>query len=102
LVHTRRRPNDQVYVELSFEALETRLRETRGEAGYRGDRLKIIDPGVVPERPSSPNLPLNVAAALLLGLVLPILYLTLALSYQEQRAGGRRTEFHSVAKGRDG
>jgi uncharacterized protein involved in exopolysaccharide biosynthesis len=56
----------------------------------------------VPERPSSPNLPLNVAAALLLGLVLPILYLTLALSYQEQREGGRRTGFHAVAKGRDG
>jgi capsule polysaccharide export protein KpsE/RkpR len=72
-------------------AVETRLREARGESGYRGERLKIIDPGIVPERPSSPNLPLNVAAALLAGLVLPILYLTLQMSYQEQRAASRRS-----------
>ena len=70
-------------------ATETRLRETRGDAGYRGERLEIVDPGIVPERPSSPTLPLNLAAALLLGLVLPVLYLTLEMSYREQRAGGR-------------
>jgi uncharacterized protein involved in exopolysaccharide biosynthesis len=93
---------DRKDAQAALASLETRLREARGEAGYRGDRLKIIDPGVVPERPSSPNLPLNVAAALLLGLALPILYLTLALSYQEQRERGRRAEFHAVAKGRDG
>jgi uncharacterized protein involved in exopolysaccharide biosynthesis len=102
MAHRDKMEADRKDAQAALGSLETRLRETRGEAGYRGDRLKIIDPGVVPERPSSPNLPLNVAAALLLGLVLPILYLTLALSYQEQRAGGRRTEFHSVAKGRDG
>ena len=56
----------------ALAAMEARLREARGETGFRGERLKIIDPGIVPERPSSPNLPLNVAAALLLGLVLPI------------------------------
>src|SRR5262249_28726050 len=36
-------------------AIETRLREARGESGFRGERLRIIDPGIVPERPSSPN-----------------------------------------------
>jgi uncharacterized protein involved in exopolysaccharide biosynthesis len=49
--------------------IENHLREVRGESGYRGERLRIIDPGVVPERPSSPNVPLNVGAALLAGLV---------------------------------
>src|ERR1017187_4013713 len=102
MAHRDKMEADRKDAQAALSSLETRLREARGEAGYRGDRLKIIDPGVVPERPSSPNLPLNVAAALLLGLALPILYLTLALSYQERRAGGRRTEFHSVAKGRDG
>ena len=72
-------------------AIETRLREARGESGYRGERLKIIDPGIVPERPSSPNLPLNAAGALLAGLVLPVLYLTFHMSYQEQRASSRRS-----------
>jgi uncharacterized protein involved in exopolysaccharide biosynthesis len=61
--------------------VENRLREARGDAGYRGERLKIIDPGIVPERPSSPNLPLNLAAALLLGLVLPIVYFTLEMNF---------------------
>lgn len=60
-------------------AAQTQLREARGGSTYRGERLKLIDPGIVPERPSSPNLPLNILAALLLGLVLPILWLTLSM-----------------------
>jgi uncharacterized protein involved in exopolysaccharide biosynthesis len=72
-------------------AIESRLREARGEAGRRGERLVIIDPGIVPERPSSPNVSLNVAAAFLMGLVLPLLYLALEMSFREQRARGRRT-----------
>ena len=67
-------------------AVETQLREARGAAPYRGERLKIIDPGIVPERPSSPNLPLNAAAAFLLGLILPMAWLTITMSYGEQRA----------------
>jgi uncharacterized protein involved in exopolysaccharide biosynthesis len=85
----------------SLTAIENRLRETRGDAGYRGERLKIIDPGIVPERPSSPNVPLNLMAALLLGLVVSILYFTLAMAWEEQRSGSRRTVFHSLAKARD-
>jgi uncharacterized protein involved in exopolysaccharide biosynthesis len=82
-------------------AIETRLREARGESGFRGERLRVIDPGIVPERPSSPNIPLNVFAALLAGLVLPVLWLTLAMNFEAQRAGSRRTEFRAVAKARD-
>jgi capsule polysaccharide export protein KpsE/RkpR len=85
----------------ALTAAETRLREARGDAGYRGERLKVIDPGIVPERPSSPDLPLNLLAALLLGLVLPILYLTFEMHYQEQRASDRRSVFRAVAKARD-
>ena len=75
--------------------VETQLREARGGAPYRGERLKIIDPGIVPERPSAPNLPLNAAAAFLLGLILPIVWLTITMSYGEQRA------YHSFAKAID-
>jgi uncharacterized protein involved in exopolysaccharide biosynthesis len=85
----------------ALAAIETRLRETLGDAGYRGERLKVIDPGIVPERPSSPNLPLNVAAALLLGLVLPIVWVTVEMNFQEQRAAGRRNVLRTVAKARD-
>lgn len=49
------------------------------------ERLTIIDPGVVPERPSSPNLPLNVAAALLLGLIFPTVYLAIEMNLRQER-----------------
>jgi succinoglycan biosynthesis transport protein ExoP len=75
----------------SLTAIEPRLREARGDAGHHGERLRVVDPGIVPERPSAPNIPLNIAAALLLGLILPILYFTLEMSYQEHHA--RRTVY---------
>ena len=90
-VHHDRIEAERKTVQSALVAVEGRLRDARGESGYRGERLRIIDPGIVPERPSSPNLPLNVAAALLAGLVLPVLYLTLEMSYQEQRAASRRS-----------
>ncbi|HXK04325.1 MAG TPA: Wzz/FepE/Etk N-terminal domain-containing protein [Verrucomicrobiae bacterium] len=89
--HRDRAEAERKAAQTEFLAVETRLREARGESGYRGERLKIIDPGIVPERPSSPNLPLNVVGALLAGLVLPILYLTIEMSFQEQRAASRRS-----------
>jgi len=82
----------------ALTAMVQRLGEARGESGYRGERLRLIDPAIVPERPSSPNLPLNLAAALLLGLLFPMVYLTLEMSYQEQRAGSRRGEFRAVGE----
>lgn len=59
------------------EEQERRLRELEATAGYRGERLTLLDPGVVPERPTSPNLPLNLVAALALALSVSWLYLTL-------------------------
>ena len=59
------------------EEQERRLRELEATAGYRGERLTLLDPGVVPEKPSSPNLPLNLVAALALALTVSWLYLTL-------------------------
>jgi capsule polysaccharide export protein KpsE/RkpR len=80
-----RRKADQT----SLAAIENRLRDARGEAGRRGERLAIIDPGIVPERPSSPNVSLNIAAALLLGLVLSTLYFTLEMNF-------RRMDYHAT------
>jgi len=73
----------------ALTAVETRLRDTRNDLGYRGERLTIIDTGVVPERPSSPNVPLNIAVAALLGLVLPLVYLALALNLEQHQSSGR-------------
>ena len=70
----------------AYATVETRLSQVRSDRGYRSERLKIIDPGIVPEQPSSPNVSLRVLAALLLGIVVPVVYLTLELSYRTQRA----------------
>ncbi len=72
----------------ALAAIDQRLRETRDDLGYRGERLTIIDPGVVPERPSSPNTSLNISVAVLLGLLLPLVYLAIELGYQQHQASG--------------
>ncbi|MGD1093072.1 MAG: hypothetical protein ABSB35_13910 [Bryobacteraceae bacterium] len=61
----------------AYNNATTRLGNVRSSVGMRGDRLHVIDPGVVPERPSSPNVFLNVALALLVALAASITYLTL-------------------------
>jgi uncharacterized protein involved in exopolysaccharide biosynthesis len=106
LLSTRQAHRDQLEAErkaaqTALAGMEVRLRDARGETGLRGERLKIIDPGIVPERPSTPNLPLNVAVALLAGLALPILYLTLAMSFEDRRAALHRRELRTVLHARD-
>jgi capsule polysaccharide export protein KpsE/RkpR len=66
------------------EAGAARLRELRATAGTRGERLRIIDPGIVPQRPTSPNVALNVFAALVLTLAGLAAYLTVAFSYHRR------------------
>lgn len=68
------------------ESSAARLWELRATAGTRGERLRVIDPGIVPQRPSSPNIALNVFAAVLLTLIMLVAYLTVSFSYQ-RRAG---------------
>jgi uncharacterized protein involved in exopolysaccharide biosynthesis len=93
---------DRKEEQTALAAIEARGREARSEAGYRGERLRVIDPGIVPERPSSPNIPLNLAAALLLGIVLPLVYLTFEMNYREQRAlSGRRSVYPTFSKAHD-
>ncbi len=67
------------------ESSSARLRELRATAGTRGERLRVIDPGVVPQRPSSPNIPLNILATILLTLIAMLAWLTVAFSYGRRR-----------------
>ena len=71
---------------VSYEQAAKRMEDMKALAGFGGERLSLLDPGVVPERPSSPNIPLNVAVALALGTILSLLYLTVEYSLSEQRA----------------
>jgi uncharacterized protein involved in exopolysaccharide biosynthesis len=76
---------DRKSAETLLRAVETRLHDTRANTGYRGERLTIIDPGIVPERPSSPNTPLNVGAAAFAAFALSALFIVLQASYRAQR-----------------
>ena len=62
-------------------------------------RLRLIDPGIVPQRPSSPNIPLNVFAALLFGAVASVLYLSVAF---QSRPPATRQPIRLAAKKADG
>jgi succinoglycan biosynthesis transport protein ExoP len=79
--------NEVKSAQIASEAAAMRLRELRGASGSRGERLRVLDPGIVPQRPSSPNVPLNVAAALLLALVASILYLSSAFVVRRRAVG---------------
>jgi uncharacterized protein involved in exopolysaccharide biosynthesis len=63
-------------VQTNYDAAAGRLREIQASAGLRGERLRVMDPGVVPERPSSPNIGLNVILAFAVALIGSIAYLT--------------------------
>ena len=85
----------------ALASIEGRLRDARSERGFRGERLQVIDPGIVPERPSSPNIPLNLAVALLAGLLLPILYFTLLMSFQERRESWEPAAYRAPVRARN-
>ena len=64
----------------TFEEAERRLGDVRAAAGYRGERLSIIDPGFTPEWPSWPNVLLNVAAAIFIAFLASVIWVTLEFS----------------------
>jgi len=76
---------------LAFEEAEKRLAQDRSYSGYRGERLKVVDPGVIPEQPSWPNTPLIVLSALLVALAASLLYVTFEFNYRLERSGPSRT-----------
>ena len=82
----------------AFTSSETHVQEVRSARGYRGERLRIIDPGIVPERPSFPNIPLNVLIALLAAMAISVLYLILEMSYTEQRADSNRRSMRVASR----
>ena len=55
-----------------FKSASARLAEIKLAGGYRGERLRLLDPGIIPERPSYPDVPLLLAAASFAGLVLAL------------------------------
>ena len=85
----------------AYDGADKRLREVKNGAGYRGERLSIIDPGIVPERPSSPNAPLNVFSACLASLVFSVVWVTFEHSLARERRESVRAALRAAGKGHD-
>ena len=83
----------------ALEETESRLTHARSASAARGERLQVIDPGVVPEKPSSPNIPLNVIIALAFAILASLLYVTLEFSFQLRRAEARRNSLRVTNHG---
>jgi len=79
--------NELAAAQTISDAAEKRLGEELASAGKRGDQLRVLDPGIIPEQPSSPNVSLNVAAALLFALVASLVYLSLAFVMRRRPVG---------------
>ena len=75
----------------AFETADEHLAEVRSTAGFRGERLRIIDPGVIPERPSWPNVPLNLLIAIFVALAASLAYLAFEFNYRLARSTAPRT-----------
>jgi capsule polysaccharide export protein KpsE/RkpR len=70
--------NEKVRVaSLGLETAERRVREFQAAAGTRSEQLRVIDPGVVPQKASFPLIGLNVALAIAVALISCFVYLAL-------------------------
>jgi uncharacterized protein involved in exopolysaccharide biosynthesis len=63
--------------EAAFDSARLRFDDVISATRFRSEQLRIVDPGIVPQRPSSPNFLLSVIAAVALSLVACLIWLTL-------------------------
>jgi uncharacterized protein involved in exopolysaccharide biosynthesis len=73
---------EQKAARAQLDAAQARLNDLTASAGLRTERLKIIDPGIVPERPSAPNRPALVISALMISSVLSVIYIAVAFHFR--------------------
>lgn len=76
--------NDLTIAQTAYESAAARLRDVQAAIGTRGERLQVMDPGTVPQRPSSPNAPLIGLVALFAALVASIVWLSFAFVFRRR------------------
>jgi capsule polysaccharide export protein KpsE/RkpR len=84
---------DRQSARVVYDSALARWNEAQGSVGNRGERLKIIDPGIVPQRPSFPNLTLNILAAILISMGAALLYVS--VSFVSESRG--KADAHHIA-----
>lgn len=86
LVHTRESLEAELKSARDAEdAAQTKLGDVRANSAFRGVRLKVLDPGIVPQRPSFPNTPLNLAIAFAFSLAASIGFVAARFGYKRIR-----------------
>ena len=76
-------------------ALE-RLKEIQSSAAIRRVRITVLDSGIVPEKPSFPNLPVNLIAAFLLALVTSLGFLVVRFSQSQVAQPAEKSPVFSI------
>lgn len=74
--------SESVSARSSYDAARTQLDDINAAAAFRGERLQVLDPGIVPERPSSPNIPLNTLVAFMAALVASVSYVAIRFAWE--------------------
>jgi len=82
----------------AFASLSQRAADMVAASGSRSEQLRIVDPGIVPQRPSFPKTSLYTAAALVISGILTLVYLTLQFGLSLRRTASPRSEL-KVARG---
>jgi capsule polysaccharide export protein KpsE/RkpR len=90
VLEARKQHRESVETELrsataEYEMAKTKLSDAENSATYRGERLEIMDPGIVPQRPSFPNTPLSVMLAFFISIVASVGYLAIRFGYSRTR-----------------
>jgi capsular polysaccharide biosynthesis protein len=89
---------DMKMAQSGVEAEVRHTREIRDAAGGRGEVLTIIDPGMVPQRPSSPNVILNVIVCVFIALVISIFSLVFSFGRSHAPVNAGATELRPRKK----
>jgi uncharacterized protein involved in exopolysaccharide biosynthesis len=79
-----------------LEAASRRLDDAVSAARYRGERLRLVDPGAVPQEPSSPDILLNLAGALIVSTGVSLLWLTLTYGVRRRVTGRQADPVYSL------
>lgn len=98
LLEARRQHRESIDTELrsaiaDYEQAKTRLTDAQNSAAYRGERLEIMDPGIVPQRPSYPNTPLSIVVAFLVSTIASLAYLAIRFGYSRAHEYPREPEY---------